>query len=77
MHLLSANITMQEARDNLSDRLTVEASETVLFEYKGREVLAYEFFCSFDGKLYFIYVDATDGRELFIVDAKSDASLAF
>ena len=76
-YALSANITMQEARDNLSDRLTVEASETVLFEYKGREVLAYEFFCSFDGKLYFIYVDAMDGRELFIVDAKSDASLAF
>ncbi len=76
-YALNANVTMQEARDNLSDRLTVEASETVFFEHKGREVLAYEFFCSFDGKLYFIYVDAMDGRELFIVDAKSNSTLSF
>lgn len=69
-YALNANITMQEARENLSDKLTVEATETVLFEHNGREVLAYEFFCSFDGKLYFIYVDAMDGRELYIVNAQ-------
>ncbi len=68
-YALSANITMQQARENLSDKLTVEASETVLFEHKGREVLAYEFFCSYDGKLYFVYVDAMDGRELYIVNS--------
>ena len=70
-YALNANITMQEARDGLSDKLTVESSKTVLFEHKGREILAYEFFCSYDGKLYFVYVDAMDGRELFIVDSKA------
>jgi spore germination protein len=70
-YALNANITMQEACDGLSDKLTVESSKTVLFEHNGKEVLAYEFFCSYDGKLYFIYVDAMDGRELFIVDSKA------
>jgi spore germination protein len=70
-YALSANITMEQAREKLSDRLTVEAAEMVLFQHKGREVLAYEFFCSFDGKLYFVYMDAQDGSELFIVNANN------
>ena len=67
---LNAKITMQEARDKLSDKLTVESSRLVLFEHKGREMTAYEFFCSFDGELYFLYLDATSGDELFIVNSK-------
>ena len=67
---LNAKITMQEACDKLSDKLTVESSRLVLFEHKGREMTAYEFFCSFDGELYFLYLDATSGDELFIVNSK-------
>jgi hypothetical protein len=62
---------MQEARDRLSDKLTVEASRMVLFNHKGEEMTAYEFFCGYDGKTYFVYVDANDGRELFIVNSKN------
>ena len=67
---LNTKITMQQARDGLSDRLTVESARTVLFEHKGREWTAYEFFCAFDGELYFIYVDAMNGQELYIVNSK-------
>jgi len=70
-YALNATVTMQQARDGLSDKLTVESSRMVLFDHKGQETLAYEFFCSYDGKLYFIYVDAMDGRELYIVDSKA------
>ena len=68
---LNAKISMQEARDRLSDKLTVESSRMVLFEHKGRELTAYEFFCSYDDKSYFVYIDATDGRELFIVNSRN------
>ena len=68
---LNAKISMQEARDRLSDKLTVESSRMVLFEHKGEEVTAYEFFCAYDDKTYFVYVDATDGRELFIVNSRN------
>lgn len=67
---LNAKISMQEARDQLSDKLTVEASRLVLFQHKGQEMTAYEFFCSYGGETYFVYLDAEDGRELFIVNSK-------
>ncbi len=68
---LNAKISMQEARDRLSDKLTVESSRMVLFNHKGEEMAAYEFFCSYDGKTYFVYLDANDGRELFIVNSRN------
>jgi spore germination protein len=67
---LNAKITMQQAREKLSDKLTVESSRLVLFEHKGREIAAYEFFCAYGGQTYFIYLDADDGRELYIVNSK-------
>ena len=67
---LNAKITMQQAREKLSDKLTVESSRLVLFEHKGREVTAYEFFCAYGGQTYFVYLDANDGRELYIVNSK-------
>lgn len=67
---LNTKVSMQQAKDALSERLSVESARTVLFEHKGREWTAYEFFCSFDGELYFIYVDAANGQELYIVNSK-------
>ena len=67
----NVELTMQEAKDGLSDKLTVEACRQVVFTYKGREMNAYEFFGSYDGQTYFVYVDAMDGRELFIVNSKN------
>ena len=68
---LNTKISMQQAKDGLSDKLTVESARTVLFEHRGKEWTAYEFFCAYDGELYFIYVDAMDGRELYIVNSKN------
>lgn len=66
---VNAKISMQEAKEKLSSQLTVESSRLVMFEHKGREMTAYEFFCSYDGNLYFVYLDAEDGQELFIVNS--------
>ena len=68
---LNTKISMQQAKDGLSDKLTVESARTVLFDHRGKEWTAYEFFCAYDGELYFIYVDAMDGRELYIVNSKN------
>ena len=65
---LNAKLTLAEAKEKLSDKLSVEACRLVLFEHKGKEVAAYEFFCSYQGGLYFIYTDALTGEELFIVN---------
>ncbi len=67
---LNTKISMQQAKDSLHDKLIVEGARTVLFEHRGREWTAYEFFCAYDGELYFVYVDAMDGRELYIVNSK-------
>ena len=66
---VNAKISMQEARDKLSEKLTVESSRLVMFQHKGREMMAYEFFCSYDGSLYFVYLDAENGQELFLVNS--------
>lgn len=68
---LNAEITMQQAKDNLSEKLTVESSRIVLFQHKGKELTAYEFFCSYGGQTYFVYLDAVSGEELFIVNSKN------
>ena len=69
---LQTKITMEQAKNKLSDKLTVEASRLVLFEHDDREYTAYEFFCSYGGEFYFVYTDAMNGNELFIVNAKDD-----
>ena len=67
---LNAKITMEEAKNALHEKLTVESARLVLFEHKNREIAAYEFFCSYDGSFYFLYTDAFTGEELFIVNKK-------
>lgn len=68
---LNAVLTIAQAQEKLHDKLTVEASRLVVFQHKGKEYAAYEFFCSYDGQYYFVYTDANTGEELFLVNAKN------
>ena len=62
------SVSMSKAREKLSDKLTVESSRTTLIATRRGERLAYEFICSFDGQMYFVYVDAQTGEELSILN---------
>lgn len=64
-----AKITMQEAREGISEKLTVQSSRAVVIPYRGRVYSAYEFFCSYDGEFYFVYADAVTGNQLFVENA--------
>ena len=68
---VNAILTIAQAQAKLHDKLTVEASRLVVFQHKGREYTAYEFFCSYDGQYYFVYTDANTGEELFLVNSKN------
>lgn len=65
---LSLDISMQEAREKLSEKLSVEKGRTALISTRRGERLAYEFVCSYDGQRYFVYVDAKTGDELSILN---------
>lgn len=66
---LSLEISMQEARERLSEKLSVENSRTAVISTRRGEKLAYEFICLYDGQTYFVYVDAKTGDELSILNA--------
>ena len=67
---LNVVLSLGQAQAKLHDKLNVEASRLVVFQHKGKEYTAYEFFCSFDGQYYFVYTDANTGAELFLVNSK-------
>ncbi len=62
--LPSAKISKADAKANLSSNLSVETSRLCLMPIDGNEVLAYEFYGSFDGNDYYVYVDAATGDEI-------------
>lgn len=64
-------ITLAEAQDKLHRKLTVNASRLSVVKAGKEERAAYEFFCSYAGDNYFVYVDANSGAEIAIVNAKN------
>jgi spore germination protein len=68
---LNVVLSLGQAQAKLHDKLNVEASRLVVFQHKGKEYTAYEFFCSYKDERYFVYVDANSGEELAIVNAKN------
>lgn len=66
---VTPTVSMQKAREKLSDKLTVENGRTAVISTRRGERIAYEFICSFDGQIYFVYVDANTGEELSILNA--------
>jgi len=63
------SISKIEAKSKLHGGLDIETSRLCVIPVDGEEVLCYEFFGSFDGNDYYVYVDAKTGeeREVFTV----------
>ena len=59
-----AAITMGEAQDKLHTAFEVEASRLTVIPFDGNETLAYEFFGTYGGNAYYVYIDATTGDEI-------------
>lgn len=64
-------LTLAQAKDKLYDQLAVEASRLAVVHTARGERAAYEFFCSYGGENYFVYLDAVNGNEISIVNAKT------
>ncbi len=67
----TAKLNLSEAREKLSDKLEVESAKMCVIDVAGKERSAYEFLCSYQDELYFVYVDANTGRELSIINVKN------
>lgn len=63
------SVSVSQAKEKLSDKLTIESHRTALIATQRGERLAYEFICSYDGQMYFVYMDAQTGDELSILNA--------
>ncbi|MDE7082952.1 MAG: germination protein YpeB [Clostridia bacterium] len=60
----SAKITKSDAQAKLHSGLEVETARLCVVPIEGNEVLAYEFYGSFDGSDYYVYIDAKTGEEV-------------
>ena len=66
----TAEISLSEAKGKLYKELGVEASRPVVVQAMRGQRSAYEFLCSYDEENYFVYIDANNGEEIAIVNAK-------
>ena len=66
----TAEISLSEAKEKLYKELGVEGSRPVVVQAMRGQRSAYEFLCSYDEENYFVYIDANNGEEIAIVNAK-------
>ncbi len=59
----AAKISKAEAEETLNGAFDVESSRLCLIPVEGGETLCYEFFGSYEGRDYYIYIDAANGNE--------------
>lgn len=64
-------LTLAQAKDKLHEKLSVEASRLAVVQTARGERTAYEFFCGYGEDKYFVYLDAVNGNEISIVNAKT------
>ena len=67
----NAKLNLSQVREKLSEKVEVESVQMCVIQAGGKERCAYEFLCSYNGEMYFIYVDADTGRELSILNVKN------
>ena len=61
--LPSAKITKADAQDKLHEGFEVTSSRLCVIPTDGGEVLAHEFYGTYEGNTYYIYIDAKTGSE--------------
>ena len=63
-NMQNPKITVKEALNNVSKRLQVKNTRLTIIPMEStREVLCYEFYGTYKGENYIIYINANDGRE--------------
>lgn len=67
----SPRMSLAEAQGKLHENLTVQSSRLAVVQAGRRERAVYEFLCSYDKELYFVYVDANTGDEISIINART------
>lgn len=60
----SAKLDKSDAQEKLHDGFDVETSRLCVIPVDGGEVLAYEFYGTFEGSTYYVYIDAKTGEEV-------------
>lgn len=65
--LSDATISIDRAKENVSGDMTIDGQRLTLIPLDGEEILCYEFFGSFEGNEYYVYVDATTGEEMEVL----------
>jgi germination protein YpeB len=59
-----ATITKAQAREKLVEGFEVKSSRLALIPLNDTEVLTYEFYGTYEGDTYYVYIDATSGKEV-------------
>ncbi len=65
------NITLAQAYDKLHEKLDVQSARLAVVRTARGERAAYEFLCAYNGENYFVFLDATSGEEIAIVNTKN------
>ena len=68
---INPSISLGEAYEKLHDKLTVESSRLAVVKAGKGERAAYEFLCSYEDEMYFVYLDANTGEEIAIINART------
>ncbi len=64
--IVNAELTESQAEEKLGGKLEVAGRRLALIPLDGSEALAYEFYGTYDGNTYYVYLDASTGSELNI-----------
>ncbi|MBR4942464.1 MAG: germination protein YpeB [Clostridia bacterium] len=68
---VNAKISLENAREKLSDKLNMESARLAVVNTARGERTAYEFLCSYQDTYYYVYVDAETGEEIAIINAQN------
>ena len=67
---VNAKISLEIAREKLSDKLVMESARLAVVNTARGERTAYEFLCSYQDTYYYVYMDAETGDEIAIINAQ-------
>ncbi len=60
---LAPHLSLQQAQAQVSARLSVQSAQLCLIPKNEREILCYEFTCTYQGDRFLLYINATDGTQ--------------
>ena len=66
-HIAGATVTSEQAESAIDGRIEVRGTRLALIPLDGEELLCHEFNGTFDGREYFVYVDARTGEEVQVL----------